>query len=49
MLTAKSALEDRITGLNAGADYYLTKPFEPKELLACIRGPDPPPAGAAAD
>lgn len=36
MLTAKTELEDRITGLNAGADYYLTKPFEPRELLACI-------------
>lgn len=36
MLTARSGLEDRITGLNAGADYYLTKPFDIRELLACI-------------
>ena len=36
MLTARSDLEDRIAGLNAGADYYLTKPFDTRELLACI-------------
>ncbi len=36
MLTAKSQLEDRISGLNYGADYYLTKPFENAELLACV-------------
>ena len=36
MLTARSGIEDRIQGLNAGADYYLTKPFDTRELLACI-------------
>ncbi len=36
MLTARSELSDRIEGLNAGADYYLTKPFDTRELLACI-------------
>lgn len=37
MLTARSEVTDRVEGLDCGADYYLTKPFEPKELLACIR------------
>ena len=37
MLTAKSDLSDRVHGLDCGADYYLTKPFEPEELLACVR------------
>ena len=36
MLTARSDVSDRIEGLNAGADYYLTKPFDSRELLACI-------------
>ena len=37
MLTARSEVSDRVEGLDCGADYYLTKPFEPQELLACIR------------
>ena len=37
MLTARAEVEHRVTGLDAGADYYLTKPFEPRELLACVR------------
>jgi len=37
MLTAKSELEDKVLGLNTGADDYLTKPFETAELLARIR------------
>lgn len=36
MLTARSGLEDRITGLNSGADYYLPKPFDARELMACV-------------
>lgn len=36
MLTARSDVRDRIAGLNAGADYYLTKPFDFGELLASI-------------
>lgn len=37
MLTAKSELDDKIHGLDNGADDYMTKPFEMKELLARIR------------
>ena len=36
MLTARSGVDDRIEGLNSGTDYYLTKPFDTRELLACI-------------
>lgn len=36
MLTARSDVQERIDGLNAGADYYLTKPVDNRELLACI-------------
>jgi len=36
MLTARSGVLDRVEGLNAGADYYLTKPFDARELLACV-------------
>ena len=37
MLTARSELEDRVQGLDEGANYYLTKPYESAELLACVR------------
>lgn len=37
MLTAYSELESRVKGLDAGADYYLTKPFQMAELMACLR------------
>jgi len=37
MLTARDAVEDRISGLDSGADDYLTKPFEFRELLARLR------------
>ena len=37
MLTARDTVEDRVTGLDGGADDYLVKPFAPAELLARIR------------
>lgn len=53
LLTARSETEDRIAGLEAGADDYLAKPFEPRELLLRVSAilrragpvpqPDPPP------
>ena len=49
LLTAMGEPEDRITGLESGADDYLTKPFEPRELLLRVatilrRAAPPPPA-----
>ena len=37
MLTARDSIEDKVTGLDVGADDYLTKPFSPRELLARIK------------
>ncbi len=37
ILTAKTEVDDKVTGLDSGANYYLTKPFETKELLAALR------------
>ena len=38
MLTAKGELEDKVSGLEMGADDYITKPFEAKEVVARLRG-----------
>lgn len=47
MLTARGGVQDRVQGLNLGADYYLPKPFERSELVACLnaitRRQDQPP------
>ena len=37
LLTAKSEIDDKVLGLDSGANYYLTKPFDAKELLAALR------------
>ena len=37
MLTARGDLQDRVRGLQGGADYYLPKPFQMEELIACLR------------
>ena len=53
LLTARGAPEDRIAGFEAGADDYLGKPFEPRELVlrirALLRRAPPPPAPEAPD
>ena len=37
ILTARSEVDDKVLGLDSGANYYLTKPFDAKELLAAVR------------
>ena len=47
LLTAKAEVDDKVLGLDSGANYYLTKPFDTKELLAALRAITR--TGAAAD
>ena len=49
LLTARDTVEDRVTGLNLGADDYLTKPFAFEELLARVRALSRRSSGAAAE
>lgn len=53
MLTARGEEEDKVQGLDSGADDYLTKPFSPRELIAriraCLRRSAPHVAGAAVE
>ena len=49
MVTARDAVDDRVTGLDAGADDYLVKPFAMPELLARLRALNRRPAGAQSD
>ena len=37
LLTARTDVEDRVKGLDSGANYYLTKPFDSKELISVVR------------
>ena len=49
MLTARGAVEDRVAGLDGGADDYVPKPFNPRELLARIKAVLRRTAGSNAD